>query len=84
MRVAPFAKRGAGPAPPLPAETRWPLDPDRETQNRERCFAALTLRRLWGELERLKGRAGADDLGATLLEIQRVTKRIQELPAGNP
>ena len=46
---------------------------------------ALMLPRLRGELAWLEERAGAkgDDLGETLLEIRRVTKRIQELRARN-
>ena len=79
---------GAEPGPVQQLLTAIQLDPvglDEETQNPEDCFAALTLRRLRGELERLKGRAHTegDDLGETLLEIQRVTKRIQELRARN-
>lgn len=79
---------GAEPGPVQGLLAEIQLDPvglDEETQNPEDCFAALTLRRLRGELERLKGQAHAegDDLGETLLEIQRVTKRIQELRARN-
>lgn len=60
-----------------------PLNED--TQSPEDCFAALTLRRLDGELEQLKGRAHAegDDAEETLVESERVAKRIQELRARN-
>ena len=77
---------GAEPGPVQGLLAEIQLDPvglDEETQNPEDCFAALTLRRLRGELERLKGQAHAGDADETLLEIQRVTKRIQELRARN-
>ena len=69
--------------PGLLAETQ--LDPvglDEETQSPADCFAAL--RRRWpGDRQRIEGQAAAEgeDPGETLLEIQRVTRQIQELRA---
>ena len=85
-RAALPEERGAepGPVPGLLAEIQ--LDPvglDEETQSPADCFAALRLRRLRGDLQRIEGQAAAEGeyLGETLLEIQRVTRQIRELRA---
>ncbi len=81
-----LGERGTEPGPVQRLLAEIQLDPvglDEETQSPADCFVALRLRRLQGDLQQLKGRAGAegDDAGETLLEIQRVIREIQELRA---
>ena len=80
-----LGERGAEPGLVQGLLAEIQLDPvglDEETQSPADCFAALR-RRLQGDLQRLKGQAAAEgeDPGETLLEIQRVTRQIQELRA---
>lgn len=81
-----LGERGTEPGPVQGLLAEIQLDPvglDEETQSPADCFAALRLRRLQGDLQRLKGQVAAEgeDPGETLREIQRVTRQIQELRA---